>query len=251
MDNETPPAQQPAQPVQQPGQQPARRRPVWVLPAVLGSVLLVGVLAAAAVVAGPVTVGRADQVAVSDVSSLDALFEPTLGEPALDEPGPVPDAKDRPFKRGPRGKGNHPWRLRDGEKVVVGAVGSVNDGNLVVRKDDGAEVTVPTDDETRVGGAQNKQLSDLGAGERVVVKVGSDGVAAGVLAVRAHAAGTVTELDGDRATLVRPGGLSTVLDLSGVSERPAAGTVVVAVGTATDDGATLKVEQLKELPTLG
>jgi hypothetical protein len=29
------------------------------------------------------------------------------------------------------------------------------------------------------------------------------------------------------------------------------GTVVVAVGTAADDGATLKVEQLRELPTLG
>jgi hypothetical protein len=81
--------------------------------------------------------------------------------------------------------------------------------------------------------------------------VGTDGVAGGVLVVRAHAAGTVTRLDGDHATVVRAGGLRVELDLSGVSERPEVGTVVVAVGTATDGGATLKVEQLRELPTLG
>jgi len=112
-------------------------------------------------------------------------------------------------------------------------------------------VTVPTDGDTKVRGNGIHQLSDLKAGERVLVKAGSDGKADGVLAVRAHAVGTVTRLDGDRATVVTPGGLNKELDLSGVSERPAVGTMVVAVGTAADGGATLKVEQLRELPTLG
>jgi hypothetical protein len=222
---------------------PARARRAWVLPAMLGGLVLVGVLAAATVIAGPDPDRRAvdsavdsavDGAATGDAASLDALFEFT--------------ANDRPLRHGPMGHG--PLRLREGEKVLAGSVSSVADGQLVVRKDNGAEVAVPTDGDTRVYGARNKTLSDLQAGERVIVRVGSDGVAAGVLAVRAHAAGTVTALDGDRATVVRAGGLSTVLDLSGVTERPAVGTVVVAVGTATQDGATLKVEQIRQLPTV-
>ena len=239
---------QPPQPPEPP--QPARppRRSGWVMPAVLGALLLAGVLIAAVVIAGPGAANRnAGGVAISDMASLDALLQ-QAADPA-DPTAANPDAKNRPFPRGRKGHG--PLRLRDGEKVLAGSVSSVADGKLVVRKDSGAEVTVPTDGDTRVGGAQNKALSDLQAGERVIVKVGSDGIADGVLAVKAHAAGTVTKLDGDRATVVRAGGLSTVLDLSGVPDRPAVGTVVIAVGTATDDGATLKVEQIKELPTLG
>jgi|GEM_PF-7020473 len=243
---------------QQPyGPQPRRARRArraWVLPAALGSLLLAGVLAAAVLVSGP---GSGDSAAVED-ASLDSLLAPAAfaGDPAAPgSPGEVgagdaaPLGKDRPWRPGRHGKG--PFRLGEGEKVVAGAVGSVADGTLVVRKDNGAEVTVPTDGDTKVRGAKNRALSDLQAGERVIVKVGSDGVADGVLAVRAHAAGTVTTLDGDRATVVRAGGLSVVLDLSGVTERPAVGTIVVAVGTATDGGATLKVEQIRELPTLG
>jgi hypothetical protein len=224
-------------------QPPRRARRAWVLPTILGSLILVGVLAAAAVIAGP-DLGRraatsAPDSAAGDGASLDALFELT--------------ANDQPLRHGHRGHG--PLQLREGEKVLAGSVNSVADGKLVVRKDNGAEVTVPTNGNTRVYGARdkaprNKELSDLQAGERVIVRVGSDGVAAGVLTVRAHAAGTVTALDGDRATVVQTGGLSTVLDLSAVTERPAVGTVVVAVGTATDDGATLKVEQIRELPTM-
>lgn len=235
---------------------PPRRRAgrAWVLPAVLGALLLAGVLTVAVVVAGtsrgdstggPV----ADGVAVGDVASLDALLEPVAG-PDADVVEPHAGPKDRPFMHGRKFYG--PLRLREGEKVLAGSVSSVgSDGTLVVRKDNGAEVKVPTNDDTWVRGAQNKKLADLQAGERVIVKVGSDGVAVGVLAVKAHAVGTVTKLDGDRATVVSPGGLSMVLDLSGVSQRPAVGTIVVAVGTATDNGATLKVEQIKELPTLG
>ena len=211
---------------------------VLVLTAVFGG-LLVAVLLAAVVAA----VDRAGGTGAAGGSEdLDQLFAPVaaqVDEPAEDKAGP-----GRHPRRGP-------LRLRDGEKVVAGAVSSVGDGNLVVRKDDGTEVTVPTDGDTKVRGHDNRALTDLQAGERVIVKAGADGKADGVLVVRAHAAGTVTRLEGDRATLVTPGGLTKELDLSGVSQRPAVGTVVVAVGTAADDGATLKVEQLRELPTLG
>lgn len=230
-----------------PAPQPGRR--AWALPAVIGGALLVGVLAVVAVLVGPVLSdagGRgADTALVSEADGFDTLFEPVALAQA--EPGSEP-AADRPLRDGRRA---HPLRLRDGEKVVAGAVGSVADGTLVVRKDNGVDVNVPTDGDTKVRGAQNRALADLQAGERVIVRVGSDGTADGVLAVRAHAAGTVTTLDGDRATVVRPGGLSTVLDLSGVSERPAVGTAVVAIGSATEDGATLKVDRIRELATLG
>jgi hypothetical protein len=149
-----------------------------------------------------------------------------------------------------KARADRPWRLKDGEKVLTGAVGSVSDGRLVVRKDGGAEVTVPTDGDTKVRGNRNRSVADLSPGERVIVKAGADGTADVVLAVRAHAGGTVTSLDGDRATVVRPGGQTVTLDLSGVPERPAVGTVILARGTTADDG-TVKVEQLRELPTLG
>ncbi len=239
-------------PQQPPPHQPRRR--AWALPAAIGGVLLVGVVVAAAALAGPSDWAgdSEDPLTVSSADGLDALFEPVAAaEPAEGEAEAEAAAgADRPLRH-LRGKGHRPLRLRDGEQVVTGAVGSVADGNLVVRKDNAADVTVPTDGDTKVVGAKNRALSDLQAGERVIVRVGADGRADRVLAVRAHAAGTVTALDGDRATVVRPGGLSVVLDLSGVSERPAVGTTVVAVGTATDDGATLKVERLKELATLG
>ena len=228
---------------------PRRTRPAWVLPAVLGSLLLAGLLAAAVLVAGP---RGSDTVAVED-ASLGALLDPAVAFADDNQPGDAGQAgqapSDRPLRHGRFG--HAPLRLAEGEKVVAGSVGSVGDGKLVVHKDNGTEVTVPTDAKTKVRGAKHKALSDLKAGERVIVKAGTDGVADGVLVVRAHAAGTVTKLDGDHATVVRPGGLQVGLDLSGVSERPEVGTVVVAVGTATDGGATLKVEQLRELPTLG
>jgi hypothetical protein len=234
------------QPTQQlpPAPPPKRRSRVLVLSAALGVLLVAGVLAAV------FATGNQEQAPAEE--DLDLLFAPAAAEQGrVDEPPPDhagrPDRPDRPFRHWRHG----PLHLDEGEKVVAGAVVAVDAGNLVVRKDNGAEVTVPTDDDTKVRGKGNRELSDLEPGERVIVKAGPDGQADAVLAVRAHAAGTITRLEGDRATVVGPGGLSKELDLSGVPERPAVGTVIVAVGTAADGGATLKVEQLRELPTLG
>ena len=230
----------------QPTQQiPPRRRPrtALVLTGVFAALLVA--VAAAALVTGD---RSGESAAAGSDESLDLLFAPAGLEAAEagEQTDPTPDAdkRGRHWRRGPA-------RLKEGEKVVIGAVTSVGEGTLVVRKDDGAEVTVPTDGDTKVRGNQNRALTDLEAGERVIVKAGADGKADGVLAVRAHAGGTVTKLEGDRATVVGPGGMTKELDLSGVTERPAVGTVVVAVGTATDGGATLKVEQIRELPTIG
>ncbi|HEY0698579.1 MAG TPA: hypothetical protein VGD43_12305, partial [Micromonospora sp.] len=129
--------------------------------------------------------------------------------------------------------------------------GAVGAGNRVVRTDTGPDDPVPPDAGTRVAGDRNRSLGDLAPGDRVIVRVGADGTADRVLAVRAHATGTVTELTGDRATLIRPSGLTVTLDLSGVPARPAPGTLVIATGTSADNGTTLKVEELRELPTLG
>jgi preprotein translocase subunit YajC len=228
------------QPTQQlPPPQPPRRRRTLLLSGVFSALLVAGVLTAGLVVAG--VAANRPQAQASE--SLDTLFQPVAAEDQR------AGAADRPGRHWRRHHG--PLRLAEGEKVVAGSVTSVADGKLTVRKDNGAEITVPTDGDTKVRGNGNKALSDLQPGERVVVKAGSDGTADAVLAVRAHANGTVTKLEGDRATVVSPGGLTRELDLSGVQERPAVGTVVIAVGTATEDGATLKVEEIKELPTLG
>ena len=234
------------QPTQQlpPAPPPRRRSRVLVLSAAFGVLLVAGVLAAVMTAGNR---GSSSSAAPAE-ENLDLLFAPAADVSPNPTSEPSPDHAGRPFRHG---RGHGLLRLDEGEKVVAGTVVSVGTDNLVVRKDNGAEVTVPTDGDTKVRGNGIHQLSDLKAGERVLVKAGSDGKADGVLAVRAHAVGTVTRLDGDRATVVTPGGLNKELDLSGVSERPAVGTMVVAVGTAADGGATLKVEQLRELPTLG
>jgi hypothetical protein len=231
------------QPTQQlpPAPPPKRRSRVLVLSAVFGVLLVAGVLAVV------MTAGNRGTSSAAAEENLDLLFAPAAATDQDPTDQPPPDHPGRPFRHGRHG----PLRLGEGEKVVAGTVASVGADNLVVRKDNGAEVTVPTDGDTKVRGNGNHQLSDLQAGERVIVKAGSDGKADAVLTVRAHAVGTVTRLEGDRATVVGPGGLTKELDLSGVPERPAVGTMIVAVGTAADGGATLKVEQLRELPTLG
>jgi hypothetical protein len=131
---------------------------------------------------------------------------------------------------------------------LAGTVASVDGANLVVTPDGGAPaVTVPTTDRTRVRGAGNG-LAGLQPGQRVLVRLAADKTAAAVMVPQARAMGTVTGLNGDRATLVRPDGLADAVDLAAVNPKPANGDVVFVTGTATDNGATIKVVNLRVLP---
>lgn len=154
-----------------------------------------------------------------------------------DGDGDRPGGHHRPF-------GHHPGPLGPGEHVVVGTVAGSGANDLTVAQDGGSQTVIPTDADTRVRGAGNHELGDLSAGERVVVRVGSGGTAVAVGVVQGHVVGTVTALDGDRATVLRPDGLAVPVDLSGVPERPAVGTVVAVRGSAQDGGSVLRAEEV-------
>lgn len=209
-----------------------RRRLPWL--AGLGGVL-VGALVGGLLVAGALGPGRAapDLGFVAEAELLTGAF-PVEGD------GDRPGGHHRPF-------GHHPWRLGPDEKVVVGTVVGSGANNLTVAQDGGSQTSIPTDEDTRVrdradGG--NRELSDLDAGERVVVRVDSDGTATVVGVVRGHVLGTVTALEGDRATVLRPDGLAVQVDLSEVQQRPEVGTVVAVRGAVTSDGGVLRAEEV-------
>ncbi|GLZ35894.1 hypothetical protein Lesp02_80810 [Lentzea sp. NBRC 105346] len=147
--------------------------------------------------------------------------------------------KGHPGPRGPKG----PGKLAEGVTLVVGVVKSVENGKLVVTKDGGGEASLTTDSSTKFRGGE---LSGLKQGQRVTVRV-KDGKALGVAVASAHASGTVTGVDGDKATLIERSGLQVALDLSGVSEKPKNGDLVVVTGTVSD-GKTIKVEKVRQLP---
>ncbi|TWP49345.1 hypothetical protein FKR81_24890 [Lentzea tibetensis] len=160
---------------------------------------------------------------------------------SADSPGSARAAEHRPGPRGP-GKG-HPGKFAEGVTLVVGTVKSVENGKLVVTKDGGGEATITTDGSTRFRGGE---LSGLKQGQRVAVRV-KDGKALGVAVPKSHASGTVTSVDGDKAVLIKTDGLQVNLDLSGVSEKPKSGDLVVVTGTVSD-GKTIKVEKVRQLP---
>lgn len=144
---------------------------------------------------------------------------------------------------GPRG-----LRFRFAERggpEVVGAVASVNGPTVVVNSDGAGPVNVATDANTRVRGEQRKAVADLKPGDRVIV-VGQQGQPARALVVApAHVAGTVTALEGDRATVTSPDGLTRVVDLATVGTKPKVGDRIVARGTVADNGATVKAESVR------
>ena len=137
-----------------------------------------------------------------------------------------------------------------GTASLAGSVVSVAPGNLVVAQDGAGQVTVPTNDNTRVMGAGNG-LTGLQPGQRVVVRLGADKFAVAVFSPKAQAVGTITAIAGDRAILVRPDGLTEPVDLAAVNPKPANGDVVAVSGTAADNGATLHVETLRPMPKAG
>lgn len=139
---------------------------------------------------------------------------------------------------GKLGKGR---KDRAGGTVVVGTVKAVRDGALDVAKDGGGEATVTTGPSTKTRGVD---LAGLRPGQRVVVRA-KDGKALMVSVPQAHARGTVTALDGDRATLVEFEGSTRTLELSGVADKPKVGDLVAVRGTASGD--VLVVERVRRL----
>lgn len=153
---------------------------------------------------------------------------------------------------GPGGPGG--WRDGAGMRgpgatpALIGAVSSVNGPSLVVAQDGAAPVTVTTTDRTRVVGDQLHAVTDLRPGQRIVVRLGPDRSATGVLAMPATARGTITTLNGTQASLTQIDGLALSVDTSGLATQPKAGDLVAVWGTAADNGTMLKANSLRELP---
>lgn len=166
--------------------------------------------------------------------------------------GPGGDRGDR-GERGDRGDRGDRWGpgRRGGmanTAMLTGSVVSVAPDNLVVAPDGGAApVTVPTNDRTRARGLGNG-LTGLQPGQRVIVRIGGDKAAVAVFSPQARAVGTITALNGDRAVLVRPDGLTENVDLAAANPKPVNGDLVAATGTSAENGATLKVTELRVLP---
>jgi hypothetical protein len=142
------------------------------------------------------------------------------------------------------GKPGHPGKAKAKDStLVVGRVKSVDSGKLTITKDDGSEVSLATDSSTKLRGGD---LAGLKADQRVTVRV-KDGKALNVALAKAHEQGTISDVNGDSATLIQVDGLQTPLDLSGVSTKPKNGDLVAVTGSVSD-GKTIKVEQLRQLP---
>jgi len=210
---------------------PPRRRRLrpWLIGigGVLAGGLIGGLLVAATL--GPGQPGP-DLAFVAEAELITSAFPP-------EGDGDHPGAHHRPF-------GHRPWLPGPDEDVVVGTVAGSGADELTVAQDGGSQTAIPTDADTRVRGAGNNELGDLDPGERVVVRVGPDGTAVAVGVVQAHVVGTVTALDGDRATVMRPDGLAVPVDLAGVQARPAVGTVVAVRGSVEDDGGVLRAGEV-------
>ncbi|MGW0523699.1 hypothetical protein [Crossiella sp. NPDC003009] len=132
--------------------------------------------------------------------------------------------------------------------VLLGTVKSVETSKLTVTRDGGGEVTVEADARTRVHGNGVAELTGLKPGNRVAVRVTKDNKALRVTVPKAHLTGTVTKLDGDRATILARSGLAQAVDLSGIQDKPKVGDVVAVRGDAVESGAVLKAERLRQVP---
>ena len=139
----------------------------------------------------------------------------------------------------------------DAVPAVVGSLVTINGANMVITPDGGAQVTVAVTPQTRVVGDQRAALTDLKAGDRVAVREDANHQAVGVLVIPARAVGTVTALNGDQATLIRPDGLTEPVDVSAVNPKPQVGDHVAVRGSAANNGGTLKATELRELPKAG
>jgi hypothetical protein len=238
----------PSQPKEPPMHNPTltprrRRRPIFA--GVLG-VLLVGGVLAATLISGA-RGSSASAIDGQDEAALQLAVADAGGLGDLADGSTAPGATPAAFGA-PGGQARPPLGRLGDNTLLVGTVAAAGGGKLTVTRDGGGDITVTTTDKTKVRGTGKKVVGDLAAGERVVVRVGTDKSAVGVLVLRPHVAGTVTKLDGDRASVTRASGLTQVVDVSGLTEKPKVGDLIAVVGSATDNGTTIKAEKIKQLP---
>lgn len=153
---------------------------------------------------------------------------------------------------GPEHRGRGPRGGRGGfgnEPVLIGSVVSTANGTITVTPDGGAQRTLRTDDRTVVRGGGNQQIGDLQPGERVIVRVdgtGDSARATAILSPKARVSGTVTALSGDVATITGIDGLTSSVNVAGLSQKPVVGDVVVLTGTAANN--TINADGIRVLP---
>ena len=152
--------------------------------------------------------------------------------------------------RGGRGGEDGPIGARLGDDtLLVGTVVSASGGSLVLTPDGAPQRTLRTDGDTRVVGGDNRALTDLTAGERVVLRVdgaGTDATVVTAFAPQARVAGTVTAINGNQATVVSVQGLTVTVDITAIGQKPAVGDLVAFTGGAS--GSILRADELRVLP---
>ncbi|MBP2476580.1 hypothetical protein JOF53_005452 [Crossiella equi] len=212
------------QPPARPG--PPRRRGLLAL----GAVLVAGVAGAAvgAVLLGGLTGTEQPSGQLALAGSAGQVQEAAAPE------------RQRPHRPG-RG-------VPEGSTVLLGTLKSVADNAVTVTRDSGGDLTVSTDSRTRVRGQGVTALRELKPGGRVVVRVDKDGKALRVAVPKAHVTGTVTKVDGDRATVLGQSGLAVVVDVSSITDKPKVGDVVAVRGVAADAGGLLKADRVRQVP---
>jgi hypothetical protein len=186
--------------------------------------------------------GAQGEDVVADLAAFDAPDLDSADLPAAAGPADPAAAGPRTDRQKERRLG-----LKPGQTVLLGTISSVGNGKLTVTRDSGGDATVNADQSTRVGGKGTRAVGELKTGQRVAAKI-ADGRAVGILVIQSHWTGTVTTVNGDAATVVRPDGQAQDLDLAAVANKPKVGDVVIVVGTPADGGTKLKVSALRQVP---
>jgi hypothetical protein len=219
---------------------PARRRGLGRRRTVIGSAMLAVLVAGGLVVALLLSGGGA-------AGATAALNSPAAFDGASVDVDQAAGAPDVALLAGGRQRDG---RIRLGDDtLLIGKLVSTGAGTLVVAQDNGPNLTVRTDDRTRVIGAGKKGLAALAAGDRVAVRVSGTGGAATAVTVRAptaHVIGTVTALSGDTATILGASGLSQSVNIAALNPKPAVGDLIVLSGNP--DGSTLTANRVRTLP---
>lgn len=147
-----PPGETQQLPVGPPPPDPRRRRTLWIVGGLVAFVLVAGGVAAIVATSGPSS----------------AASSPTAS--ASPSPGNTPPAKGH-GKGAKHRKGDAGGVLAGGASALQGTVTSVAPGKLTITPSGMPPITVNTSDSTKVSGPDAGSLSDVGAGQQVVVVV--------------------------------------------------------------------------------